>query len=74
MGLIDYNNREARTMVARAGKAWIEYYIQYKWATSILKLAFFSMDAANVSPDNSRLEYQLVYKMVFSADGESHPS
>jgi len=51
--------------VARAGKAWIEYYIQDKQATSILRLAFFSMDARDRSPDNSRLEYQLVYKMVF---------
>ena len=65
MGWIDCNNREARTELARAGKAWIEYYIQDRQATSLLRLAFFSMDARLRSPDNATLEYQLVYKMTF---------
>jgi len=65
MGWIDCNNREARTEKARAGKAWIEYYIQDKEATSVLRLAFFSMDASIPSRDNARLEYQLVYKIRF---------
>jgi hypothetical protein len=46
-------------------KAWIEYYIQYKWATSILGLAFFSMDERQRSRENSGLEYHLVYKRRF---------
>ncbi|AVJ26189.1 hypothetical protein CLM73_03100 [Achromobacter spanius] len=65
MGWIDCNNREARTELARAGEAWIEYYIQDKQATSLLRLAFFSMDARLLSLDNAKLEYQLVYKMTF---------
>ncbi|HAP25327.1 MAG TPA: hypothetical protein DCR74_06735 [Achromobacter sp.] len=65
MGWIDCNNREARTEKARAGKAWIEYYIQDKRATSLLRLAFFSMDANFANTENASLEYQLVYKITF---------
>ncbi len=52
-------------MEARAGEAWIEYYIQDKQATSILRLAFFSMDVLRPKPENPWLEYQLVYKISF---------
>jgi hypothetical protein len=66
---IDNNNREARTPAARADKAWIEYYIQHKWAASILRLAFFSMDERQRSPENSGLEYHLVYRNGFLPRG-----
>jgi hypothetical protein len=64
-GGIDNNNREARTLAARADKAWIEYYIQYKRATSILGLAFFSMDERRSAQENLGLGYWLVYRMGF---------
>jgi hypothetical protein len=53
-------------------KAWIEYYIQYKQATSILRLAFFSMDERQPSQENSRLEYHLVYRNRIWPLGEGY--
>jgi hypothetical protein len=50
MGWIDSTATTGKPELhARAGKAWIEYYIQCKWATSFLKLAFFSMDAGKAA-------------------------
>ncbi|CAB3856160.1 hypothetical protein LMG1861_02068 [Achromobacter piechaudii] len=68
-GGIDSNNREARTPAARADKAWIEYYIQHKRATSFLGLAFFPMRRAQAGSGNSRLEYHLVYKSMMRWSG-----
>ena len=67
-GGIDSNNREARTPAARADKAWIEYYIQHKRATSFLGLAFFPMRRAQAGSGNSRLEYHLVYKSMMKVE------
>ncbi|WP_175207760.1 hypothetical protein [Achromobacter anxifer] len=67
MGWIDSTATTGKPeLVARADKAWIEYYIQLKRATSFLQLAFFSMDERRSARENFGLEYQLVYKMGFA--------